>query len=910
MSRLAIGMAVTGLALGIFAVAASSAPAVNAATHGAQGEAQLPLPSSMALEDYEAQLYDFLSSKRYIDLGWKKDRGVRDTGPFIDGTYYGPHPAVRIFYSPAVYEWLKDGRPDGGIPDGAMIIKEMYTPPAPRYTGMSDAELRAAVSQWTVMVKDSAGSKDGWFWSYYGDGQQADNNAYPFNYPLSGFGQYCLRCHASTEAGKELTFASLRNIEGEEAAGDPLTYRVDDSWREAADAAARGAHVSAADQATLQGAGAAKPIKQADPDFLALFDAIAPVARDDVQEIPPVTLDHVVSAASGPGQFLTSDNCLSCHDGQNTPIGHNMTLVSEGGGTGVVNLSPYGEWRWSMMGLAGRDPIFYAQLESEIALHPGRAAEIEDLCLRCHGVMGQRQFHLDNASQPDALFSRDIPLGDWEPGTPEYAYAALARDGISCMVCHQIVDDGKDFAEIVTGQFEISAPADGAGTIWGPFEDVVTLPMENALGITPKGSDYTSKSRLCGSCHSIYLPVFDRDGGLVDHDYEQSTYLEWLNSDFRTELGGGSDPQDCQDCHMPGDYHGRDLDFRIANIQDDTYPAADNLAPLADITLARRPEYKRHPLLGINLFGLEMFRQFDDILGVRTSDYMSGTNDDLDHAIDEGDRFAKRSTATVELLSTTLAGNTLDATVKVTNLAGHRFPSGVGFRRAFLELLVVDAHNTVVWGSGRTNSLGVIVDEGGRSLPSEMQVDVTVDGHTEQAYQPHYELIERQDQVQIYQELVKNTDGRFTTSFVSQAQKVKDNRLLPKGWSADGPPGFAPNAEHAGDKQWDFPLATRPEGNALRDAAFLDGTASDQVAYRVTLPEHVVAQIDSGASLRVVATLYYQAIPPFYLDERFRTAQGDSGKRLHYIASHLNVEGTAIDDWKLEIASATAAVGR
>ena len=52
---------------------------------------------------------------------------------------------------------------------------------------------------------------------------------------------------------------------------------------------------------------------------------------------------------------------------------------------------------------------------------------------------------------------------------------------------------------------------------------------------------------------------------------------------------------------MPGDYHGRDLDFRIANIQDDTYPAADNLAPLADITLRRRPDYKRHPLLGINL---------------------------------------------------------------------------------------------------------------------------------------------------------------------------------------------------------------------------------------------------------------------------------------------------------------------
>ena len=34
-------------------------------------------------------------------------------------------------------------------------------------------------------------------------------------------------------------------------------------------------------------------------------------------------------------------------------------------GSSTVNISPYGEWRASPMGLAGRDPVFYAQLESE-----------------------------------------------------------------------------------------------------------------------------------------------------------------------------------------------------------------------------------------------------------------------------------------------------------------------------------------------------------------------------------------------------------------------------------------------------------------------------------------------------------------------------------------------------------------
>jgi len=875
-----------------------------------QSRSPLPLPTSTTLEGFERQLYAFLDDKRYQDLGWKRDRGVRDTGPYIDGTYYGTHPAVRIFYSPEVYEWLVDGRPDGGIPDGAMIIKEMYPPPAARYAGMSDDELRATVSEWTVMVKDASGSKDGWFWSYYGSGQTPDSDAYPFNYPLSGFGQYCVRCHASTEPGKELTFASLRNIEGEEAAGDPLTFRVDDSWKADTDGPGADQHVSADDQPDAREAAAGKPLKGANPDFLALFDAIAPVSRDEVQEIPPVTLDHVVAAAGGAGQFITSDNCISCHDGQNTPLGHNMTLVPDGAGGDVVNLSPYGEWRWSMMGLAGRDPIFYAQLESEITLHPTRADEIQNLCFRCHGAMAQRRFHIDNGDGPDVSFTRDIPLGRWTPGSPEYRYAALARDGISCMVCHQIVDDGRPFAEIVTGQFEISTPGDGGSTVFGPFDDVVTLPMENALGITPRGSDYVSKSRLCGSCHSIYLPVYDRDGNQVDNDYEQSTYLEWLNSDFRTELGGGADPRNCQDCHMPGDYHGRDLEFRIANIQDDTYPAADNLAPVNDIALRERDEFRRHTLYGINLFGLEMFRQFDDILGVRTSDYMSGTTNDLDHAIAEGDRFAKQQTARVEISRTAVDGNALDATVKVTNLAGHRFPSGVGFRRAFVELLVTDAHNTVVWASGRTNSLGVIVDERGRPLPSEFPLDIDGGEGAGQAFQPHYDLIERQNQVQIYQELVRNTDGHFTTSFVSQADTVKDNRLLPKGWTPSGPPGFAPGAEHAGDKQWDFPAATMPKGGALADRAFLDGSGSDSLTYRVALPDHVLAQLASGATLGVTATLYYQAIPPSWLDERFRTAQGDSGKRLHYITSHLNLDGTPIDGWKLEVSSATRSVGR
>ena len=60
-----------------------------------------------------------------------------------------------------------------------------------------------------------------------------------------------------------------------------------------------------------------------------------------------------------------------------------------------INLSPYTEWRASMMGLAGRDPIFHAQLESEKTMRPSQAGFLDNTCYRCHGVMGQRQIESD-----------------------------------------------------------------------------------------------------------------------------------------------------------------------------------------------------------------------------------------------------------------------------------------------------------------------------------------------------------------------------------------------------------------------------------------------------------------------------------------------------------------------------------
>ena len=144
-----------------------------------------------------------------------------------------------------------------------------------------------------------------------------------------------------------------------------------------------------------------QPLTEYSPEFLKTFGAriIVPPGPKEITNLymPPEIYDHVFPGADGPPQFLTSDQCLGCHAAGSTGLHFDMTLQQAGQAafTNLLNLAPYGEWRGSPMGLAGRDPIFFSQLETEQTAHPALAKLVPDLCLHCHGVMGQRQFCLD-----------------------------------------------------------------------------------------------------------------------------------------------------------------------------------------------------------------------------------------------------------------------------------------------------------------------------------------------------------------------------------------------------------------------------------------------------------------------------------------------------------------------------------
>ena len=275
---------------------------------------------------------------------------------------------------------------------------------------------------------------------------------------------------------------------------------------------------------------------------------------------------------------------------------------------------------------------------------------------------------------------------------------------------------------------------------------------------------------------------------------------------------------------------------------------------------------------------------------------MTGSKIDVDNAIQNFKHIARRDTADLEV-TTQLNGRSLAATVEIQNKVGHRFPSGVGFRRAFIEFLVIENAGSddekIVWSSGQTNELGVLLGGNGKPLPTE---SFERDQNGVEQYQPHHEVIRSQDQVQIYETLLWNVKGEFTTSFIHGCDVVKDNRFLPRGWKHEGP---APDALTG-----NFLHATHPGPKASHDPRYEDGSGTDSVRYELELPANVDTE-----NLTVRASLYYQAMPPYFLKNIFENSpNGEASKRLHFILSNINLKGTAVEDWKLFVNSAEAKI--
>jgi hypothetical protein len=436
------------------------------------------------------------------------------------------------------------------------------------------------------------------------------------------------------------------------------------------------------------------------------------------------------------------------------------------------------DWRATMMANSARDPYWHAGVRREVTDHPSAQAAIEDKCSTCH--MPMARFDAVTRGERGAVLA-NIPAA-----APAHH---LAFDGVSCTVCHQIKADNLGKHESFDGGFEIDrGTALGSRPIYGPHavdagrESV----MRSATQFSQTESTHVRQSELCATCHTLYTTALDERGEVIGELPEQVPYQEWRHSEYR-------ETRSCQGCHMP--------------------PVAEEM-PISSILGTKRPPLAQHTFRGGNAFMLGILNKYRGELGV------TALPQELDTAIRETKDYLGSAAARVAIESAKITGTTLALVVRVDNLGGHKLPTAYPARRVWLHVRVTDDAGAVLFESGAPRADGSIA--GNDNDENALK------------FEPHYGEITRPDQVQIYESIMVDRDGRVTTGLLRGLRYAKDNRLLPRGF--DKTTADAEIAVH---------------GEAERDADFIGG--SDRLGYRVDIGR-------ARTVLRVEVTLLYQSI--------------------------------------------------
>ncbi len=483
--------------------------------------------------------------------------------------------------------------------------------------------------------------------------------------------------------------------------------------------------------------------------------------------------------ASGPGpressdHFMHSGTCADCHSASEEATALRSPLGDD--------VSPHGTWKATMMANSFRDPYWRAQVSKEAALHPEKAGEIEALCLRCHAPMAHHEARLEDY-EPESIESCEID--------------ALAQDGVSCTICHQVQPDQLGTEKSFSGHLQIEP----GRVVFGPYENPNVGMMRGTTGFTPRFGAHIQRSALCGSCHTLIT----HHGGEPFH--EQTPYLEWRNSEFcdEPEYNGEIDRSEtsktCQECHM--------ADVGTTRIARD--PNGN------DLFLRDREHVRAHGFVGGNAFMLDLMRANHEELEL----------DAPPEAFARTARMTRRQlmnhTARVAIRAAESDGDDAMFSVRVENLSGHKLPTAYPARRVWLRVEVTQGGEEV-FASGR-------FDADGRLLGIEDELAI-----------PHYDTIDAEDEVAVWELVTFDEHGKPTTNLVDMAARGKDNRLLPRGWRADGPHTEVTSPVGIGDDE-DF------------------GAGGDTVRFRVSMKDR------PRIPVVVRAWLHYQSVPPAWVD--------------------------------------------
>lgn len=396
------------------------------------------------------------------------------------------------------------------------------------------------------------------------------------------------------------------------------------------------------------------------------------------------------------------------------------------------------------------------------------------------------------------------PLGHHEQrilGLPAFNAAMLDTsrigiDGVSCLACHGISPDSA--GSLFSGEQKYDT-----FMVYGPYPDSVINQaiMEFFVGFRPEQGQHILDGSVCASCHTLITETVDLAGNYTgDRFVEQATWHEWKNSAYY-----GTE-QNCRGCHIP-------------RITDQIILASEYAF------LPGHSPYGLHHLAGGNEFMLKLLKQNQDALGIPATDAH------FDSTIARARRNLTERTLTLDLDLASRTPDTAYFDVSLVNLVGHKFPSGYPSRRAFIEFTITDALGDTLFRSGRLDA----TDE--------------VEGH-DATYEPHYDVITSGSQVQIYELVMADVNGDVTTVLERAKEPLKDNRLVPLGFSS---------AHYTYDTVL---VAGVPAGDIdfNRDAMGIEGSGSDIVHYHVPMGGY------TGLA-HAHARVYFQPVPPKWNQE-------------------------------------------
>ena len=439
------------------------------------------------------------------------------------------------------------------------------------------------------------------------------------------------------------------------------------------------------------------------------------------------------------------------------------------------------DWRSSIMANSARDPYWQASVRREDIEHPESSAKLEDGCADCHMPIARYQAKLQG--RLGEVFAH-LPF-DNDPKKN-----AAAEDGVSCSVCHQIGKEKLGTRESFNGGFEVDAPqSKNDHPEYGPFvidNGRAHIMQTSTGGFRPTEADHIHDSALCATCHTLYTTSLSSGGKEIGTFPEQMPYLEWLHSDYPRRLS-------CQGCHMP-------------EVQGD--------APITAVLGVLRQGVRQHTFVGANFFVLKVLNRYRADLSVTAMPL------ELTAEADRTIEFLQSQAARVTIRKVDVVASQLSVDVFVENLTGHKLPTAFPSRRAWLHLVVHDANGRTVFESGALNPDGSI--EGNNNDADPLR------------FEPHYREIKSSDEVQIYEPILKDENGKVTTGLALGVGYLKDNRLLPAGFQ-----------KQTADK--DIAVV----GDAADDPNFTD--AGDLVRYSVPLG-------DAQGPFHIDAELWYQPI--------------------------------------------------